>query len=491
MTHNMIIGGRAYEAASGERIDSFDPYRGAPWTTIPRGGAPDADAAVESAHAAFEDGPWGKMTPSERGRLLCKLADKLEQHTEELAALESRDNGKIISETSMQTRYIPSYYRYFGGLSDKVEGGVLPIDKPNMLAFTRWEPLGVVTAITAWNSPLMLAAWKLAPALAAGNTIVLKPSEHASATSFRFAELALEAGLPPGVLNVVSGYGHEVGQALVAHPKVVKVTFTGGEAGGRAVYQAAAAYLKPVTLELGGKSPNIVFEDADLDSAVAGVISGIFAASGQTCIAGSRLLLQRSIYDKFLEKLLTVASAARLGDPSSTETQIGPVTTRAQYEKILSLMKVAKEEGCEAAIGGGVPELPECGQGWFVEPTIFTGVTPEMTIAQEEVFGPVLSVIPFETEQEAVAIANGTRFGLAAGVWTQNIARSIRMHQALQAGTVWVNTYRTVSYMAPFGGYKSSGIGRENGQEAIKEFLHQKSVLISADTSVSNPFVMR
>jgi aldehyde dehydrogenase (NAD+) len=357
--------------------------------------------------------------------------------------------------------------------------------------FTREEPFGVVAAITPWNSPLLLAAWKLAPALAAGNTVVWKPSEFSSVSALEFGRLFAEAGLPPGVVNIVTGFGSEIGDALVTHPKVAKIAFTGGDRTGAAVYASAARSIKPVTLELGGKSANIVFDDAPLDDAVKGVVSGIFAATGQTCIAGSRALIQRKVVDEFTEGLLALARTAKKGDPLDDATQVGPITTRPQFGKVLEYIEIAKGEGASCALGGGPAKRPECGEGWFVEPTIFTGVRPEMRIAQEEVFGPVLGIIPFDDEDEALAIANGTLYGLAAGVWTQSIRRALSMSEQLEAGTVWVNTYRAVSYMSPFGGYKRSGIGRESGQSAIREYLQEKSVWIDISGNVPNPFVLR
>ena len=487
----MFIGGVWTDAASGEWFESFDPYAGKPWALIARGGASDVESAVAAAHTAFTSGDWPKMKATQRGALLRRLGDLIARDAEKLAILEVRDNGKLLAEMGGQLRYLPQWYYYYGGLADKIEGAVIPIDKPDMLNFTRHEPVGVVAAITPWNSPLLLTSWKLAPALAAGCTLVLKPSEHTSASILEFCKLIEEAGFPKGVVNVVTGFGAEVGAPLVAHPKVAKVAFTGGDASGQKVYEAAARGLKKVTLELGGKSPNIVFDDAALDDAVKGVVSGIFAATGQTCIAGSRLLVQRSIESEFVDKLVALAGTARMGNPLSLETQVGPVTTRPQYEKILGYVEVAKGEGAHLALGGRPADRPECGSGWFIEPTIFTGVDNRMRIAQEEVFGPVLSVIPFDDEDDAIAIANDSPYGLAAGVWTSSIKRAIRASERLEAGTVWVNTYRAVSYMSPFGGYKRSGLGRENGQEAIWDYLQTKSVWISTASEVPNPFVLR
>ncbi len=489
--YQMFIGGEWVTAAAGEYFPSDNPYTGKPWASIPRGGAADVARAVEAAHKALTSGEWPKLTATKRGALLRKLGDLIADKSKYLAELEVRDNGKLYAEMSAQTAYMAQWYYYYGGLADKIEGHVIPSDKPDTFNYTRYEPVGVVACIIPWNSPLLLAAWKLAPALAAGNTVVLKPSEYTSASLLEFMKLVEQAGFPPGVVNVVTGFGPEVGTPLVEHPKVAKIAFTGSDATGQRIYEAAAKGLKRVSMELGGKSPNIVFEDAQLDNAVKGVISGIFAATGQTCIAGSRLLVQQSIHDQFVEKLVAFARTAKMGDPMNMDTQVGPVTNPPQFEKILKYMEIAKGEGAKAVLGGSKAVRPECGNGWFVEPTIYTGVKNSMRIAQEEVFGPVLSVIPFKDEEEAIAIGNDVVFGLAAGVWTQNMRRAFTMAEKLQAGTVWINTYRAVSYLSPFGGYKRSGIGRESGQEMIKEYLQTKSVWISTATEVPNPFVMR
>jgi len=489
--YQMYIGGEWVAPSSGEWFESYNPFTGEPWAMIARGNAADADHAVRTAHAAFTDGPWPQMTPTQRGALLRKLGDLVAQNAQHLAEIEVRDNGKLIAEMSAQLNYVPQWYYYFGGLADKVQGAVIPLDKKGYFNFTRYEPLGVVVAITPWNSPLMLTAWKLAPALAAGNTVVIKPSEFTSASVLEFVKLVEQAGFPAGVVNVVTGYGKEVGMPLVEHPLTAKIAFTGSDTTGRAIAETAARGFKKVGLELGGKSPNIVFEDAAMEDAVNGAVSGIFAATGQTCIAGSRLLLQESIHDAFVDKLLALAKTARMGNPMSLETQVGPVTTRPQYDKVLSYIDVAKNEGAKLRMGGGPATRPECGKGWFVEPTIFTGVNNRMRIAQEEVFGPVLSIIPFRDEDDAVRIANDVRFGLGAGVWTQDMGRAIRMSERIKAGTVWVNTYRAVSFMSPFGGYKDSGMGRENGASAIYEYLQMKSVWINTGAKTGNPFVMR
>lgn len=489
--YKMFVGGRWIDAQDGICFDSFNPYTGKVWAQIPRAQAADADRAVAAAHAAFTGGDWPALNASVRAALMRKLADLVAQNAEALARIEVTDNGKLYSEMLGQLRYIPQWYRYFGGLAETLEGSVPPIDKPEMFAFTRKEPLGVCVAITPWNSPLLLTAWKLAPGLAAGNTFVLKPSEYTSASALEFASLVAEAGFPPGVVNVVTGFGSEVGEALINHPQVAKISFTGGDVAGQRVAEAAAKGMKRVTLELGGKSPNIVFDDANLDNAVRGVAAGIFAATGQTCIAGSRLLVQKSIYKEFTERVAAFARSARMGNPQDAHTQVGPVTTQPQYRKILDSIGAAKAEGARCVLGGSPGTGVECGNGWFVEPTIFVDVDNRMKIAREEVFGPVLACIPFTDEDDAVAIANDSPYGLAAGVWTENINRALSMSRRLQAGTVWVNTYRAASFMMPFGGYKRSGIGRENGVEAIDEYLQTKSVWISMAREMPNPFVMR
>jgi aldehyde dehydrogenase (NAD+) len=488
--HRLLIGGEWVEPQSGEWFESVNPFTAAPWALIPRGNAADIDRAVAAARSAFY-GDWRKLNATARGSFLRRLADLIAAEAERLAQIETTDNGKLIAEMRTQLNYIPQWFHYFGGLADKIEGRVIPIDRSGVFNFTREEPLGVIAAITPWNSPLMLAAWKLAPALAAGNTVVWKPSEYSSVSALAFGELFERAGFPPGVVNIVTGFGNEVGEPLITHRHVAKIAFTGGDRTGEHVYSLAAKGIKKITLELGGKSANIVFDDADMDDAVKGVVSGIFAATGQTCIAGSRALIHRPIHDQFIERLLALAKTARMGDPLKASTQVGPVTTKPQYEKVLDYIRIAKEEGAVCRLGGAAADGPECGAGWFVEPTIFTGVNPGMRIAKEEVFGPVLSVIPFDDEDEAVSIANDTIYGLAAGLWTTNMRRALSMSERLEAGTVWVNTYRAVSYMSPFGGYKRSGIGRENGMEAIREYLQTKSVWIDTAGNAPNPFVMR
>ena len=489
--YDLFIDGKFTAPKSEKYFDSYNPFTGEVWAQVAQANTEDVDQAVNAAHKAFSEGPWSSMTASQRGLLLHKLGTLIARDAKELATIEVQDNGKLFAEMFAQLNYVPQWFYYYGGLADKIEGGVIPLDKKGFFSFTRKEPLGVVAVITPWNSPIMLTAWKIAPALAAGCTVVIKPSEFTSISILHFVKLFEEAGFPPGVVNVITGFGKETGSSLVEHPLTKKITFTGSDTTGKLINQQAAAHLKHVSLELGGKSPNIVFEDANLDDAVNGAVAGIFAATGQTCIAGSRLLVQDSIYDQLVQKLVNLSKTAKMGDPMSSDTQIGPVTTRPQYEKILSYIDIAKNEGAKLLLGGAVATRPECGKGWFIEPTIFGDVNNKMRIAQEEVFGPVLSIIRFKDEEEAIKIANDSKFGRGAGVWTSDIGRAFRMSEKIQSGTVWVNTYRAVSYMAPFGGFKESGLGRENGIEAIQSYLQTKCVWINTGAPSANPFTMR
>lgn len=481
------IDGAEAAPASNAWFDTENPYTGEAWAQIARGDKADVDAAVAAAKRAFE-GEWSSITQTERSRLMRRFADLLVANADRLGEIERRDNGKIAAEVLTQVRYLGDYFHYYAGLADKIESHVVPIDRKGVFAYTRYEAKGVVAIITPWNSPLALTSWKLAPALAAGCTAVIKPSEFTSASMLEMAALFAEAGFPPGVVNVVTGFGQEVGEPLVTHPDVAHIGFTGGDLAGRAIYQLAARHLKTVTLELGGKSPNIVFDDADLDQAVKGAVSGIFAAAGQSCQAGSRLLLQETIHDEFVERLIAFVKDAKLGDPADPDTRIGPIATRPQLEKVLGYIDIAKAGGATCVLGGKA--RPDLGPQ-FVEPTIFTGVDNQMRIAQEEVFGPVLSVIRFKDEADAIRIANDIQFGLAAGVWTKSLHRAMLMTEKVKAGTIWVNNYRATSFTTPFGGYKASGIGRESGIEAVKEYLETKSVWISTDLDVPNPFVRR
>ncbi len=485
--YDHFINGAYAPPASGEYFDTENPYTGEAWARIARGNAADVDAAVSAARAAFEG--WSGLTASRRGQLLRRLADLIIENAPRLAEIEQRDNGKLSSEVVAQVRYMGEYFHYYAGLADKVESKVIPTDKPGVFAYTRYEAKGVVAIITPWNSPLTLTSWKLAPALAAGCVAVIKPSEFTSASMLEFAALFEQAGFPPGVVNVVTGFGPEVGEPLVNHPDVAHVGFTGGELAGKRIYEAAARNLKTVTLELGGKSPNIIFDDANLDQAVKGVVSGIFAASGQSCQAGSRVLVQENIHDELVRRLIDFVGTAKLGDPTQPDTQIGPIATRPQFEKILGYIQIAHDEGARCVLGGKA--RGDLGAGQFIEPTIFTGVDNRMRIAQEEVFGPVLCIIPFKDEADAVRIGNDILYGLAGAVWTRSLHRALYVTERLKAGTVWVNNYRATSFTTPFGGYKRSGIGRESGSDAIHEYLDTKSVWISTDLDVPNPFIRR
>lgn len=475
----MFINGERSDAVEGAWFETENPYQGKSWAMVARGTSKDVDKAVKAAHKAGIEGEWPKTSAQTRGRMLTKLGDLILQNVEPLAHAEMRDNGKCVTEVIGQMETMAAWYHYYGGLADKIEGQVIPADEQNFLTFTRYEPLGVVAAITPWNSPLRLMAWKIAPALAAGNTIVVKPSEFTSTSTLEFTKLIQEAGFPNGVVNVVTGLGKEVGTPLATHPLVAKVSFTGGVAAGIEVYKAASADMKRVTLELGGKSPNIIFTDADLGQACVGAVDGIFGSTGQTCIAGSRLLVHEDVHDEVVERIVDIASRRRLGDPSDPETQIGPVANRPQYDRIMDYINVAKSDGASLTLGGKPSNLPECGDGLFIEPTIFTGVSNEMRIAQEEVFGPVLSVLTFKDEDDAVAIANDIQFGLAAGVWTRDVGLAHRMANRIKAGTVWINTYRRNSPAVPFGGFKKSGLGRESGMEMVKDNLQVKTTWVN------------
>ncbi len=474
----MYIDGERREAAAGAWFDTENPYTAAPWARVARGGAEDAGRAVEAAHRAFTAGDWPKTAAPDRGRLLGRLGDLVLENAEELAQAETRDNGKVISETRNQMRTMAGWYHYYAGLADKIQGDTVPVDEDAFLNYTRFEPVGVCVAVTPWNSPLRLLSWKLAPALAAGNTAVVKPSSNTSTSTLVFMRLVEEAGFPPGVVNVVTGGGAEVGMALAEHPLTAKIAFTGSTEAGTRVYEAGARHLKRVTLELGGKSPNILFADADLEKAVPGVVAGIFASTGQTCIAGSRLLVQESIHEEVLNRIVAVAESRRMGDPTREDTELGPVATASQFDKIMDYVDVARADGAALVCGGNRGAGPECGDGRFIEATVFDGVDNRMRVAREEIFGPVLSVIRFKDDDEAVRIANDIDFGLAAGIWTENLSRAHKAARGVQAGTVWINTYRQQSPMMPFGGYKKSGLGRESGAAMIREYLQQKSVWV-------------
>ena len=485
--YDAFIGGESRAPANGEYFPTQEPFTGREWALVARCGPREVDEAVSAAANAFLH--WARLRPSQRAKLLRQFADAIVANADKLAEIERRDNGKLAAEVNAQVRYLGDYFHYYAGLADKVQSHVIPTDTDGVFSYTVYEPKGVVAIITPWNSPLTLTSWKLAPALAAGCTAVIKPSEFTSASMIELAQIATAACIPPGVINVVTGFGPEVGEPLVGHRDVAHIGFTGGEIAGRKIYEAAARGLKTVTLELGGKSPNIVFDDADLDQAIKGIVSGIFAATGQTCQAGSRLLVQDSIHDTVIERLIDFIKDAKIGDPADLSTQIGPVATKPQFEKILSYIKIAQQEGATLAYGGNA--RPEIGSGQFIEPTIFTNVDNTMRVAQEEIFGPVLSVIRFKDEEDAVRIGNDVAYGLAAGVWTQSLKRTMYMTERLKAGTIYVNNYRATSFTSPFGGFKRSGIGRESGPDAIKDYLDVKTVWLSSDLDVPNPFIRR
>jgi aldehyde dehydrogenase (NAD+) len=486
--YKMLIGGEWVDASSGEIFESVNPYTGRVWATAPEAGDEDVDRAVRAAREAFDEGPWGKLTGTERARLIRRLADLLAENADDIAVVESTDNGKLLREMGGQLNALPEWYYYFAGAADKIQGETIPSDKPNYFVYTRREPMGVVGAIIPWNSPLLLLTFKLAPALAAGCTFVAKTAEQTPASTLEFAKLFEEAGFPPGVFNVVTGYGPTTGGALVRHPGVDKVAFTGSTETGKQVMKDAADHLAKVSLELGGKSPNIVFEDADIEAVANGVVSGIFAATGQTCIAGSRLFVQEDLHDKLIERLIEKANSIKLGDPLDEETEMGPIAFKEQLEKVQGYIDTGQEEGAKLACGGKPPGNPELQDGFFIEPTILTNVDNEMRVARDEIFGPVLSVIPAKYEEEIIRQANDTPYGLAAGVWTKDLQRAHRVAHALKAGTVWVNSYRTLSFNAPFGGYKESGIGRENGLESLKEYTQLKTVWIELSGDIRDPF---
>ncbi|MFO1123520.1 MAG: aldehyde dehydrogenase [Hyphomicrobiales bacterium] len=471
-------------------FESLDPATGTAWALMPRAGAADVERAVRSAHRAFFDPAWRELTATQRGKLLYRLADLVATHAQTLAELETADTGKIIRETSAQIAYVAEYYRYFAGLADKLQGAHLPIDKPDMEVWLRREPIGVVAAVVPWNSQLFLAAVKLAPALAAGCTVVLKASEDGPAPLLEFARLVQEAGFPAGVVNIITGFGPDCGSVLTAHPLVSRIAFTGGPGTARHVMRNAAENLAHVTLELGGKSPVVVFDDADLESTANAIVAGIFAATGQSCVAGSRLIVARTVKARLLEILKAKAEAIRIGPPSDRATEMGPLATLRQRNHIEEVVKASIAAGARLVTGGAVPKWNAA--GFYFSPTILDCSGTSAPAIATELFGPVLAVLDFETEAEAVALANDTPYGLASGVFTRNLALAHRMARAIRAGVVWINTYRAVSPIVPFGGFGQSGYGREGGQESILDYTRTKSVwLRTSEDPIPDPFVMR
>lgn len=482
--YSMLIDGAWVKASDGASFESIDPANGTLWATFPAATEQDVNKAVAAALNAF-NGEWGSMTATQRGKALRKLGDLLAQHSEQLGRVETRDTGKMYKETAWQATYIAEYLHFFAGAADKIHGDTLPIDKPDMFVFTDREPLGVVAAIIPWNSQLFLSATKIGPALAAGNTIVLKASEHASAPLLEFGKLIEQAGIPKGVVNIITGHGDPCGRALTSHPDVARVAFTGGSESARHIINNSANNFAEVSLELGGKSPFIVFDDANLDSAVNGSVAGIFAATGQSCVAGSRLYLHESIADEFLKRMVGIAKKIQIGDPQADATEMGPLCTTGQLEHIEHQVALAQEQGGTILCGGKRVQSP----GLYYEPTIVDCPRQDMDLVDTELFGPVLAVQRFQTEDEVVALANDSKHGLAAGIFTRDSARSLRMAKRVKAGIIWVNTYRVISPIAEFGGMKNSGYGREAGMQAVYDYTRPKTVWMNlSDEPIANPF---
>jgi acyl-CoA reductase-like NAD-dependent aldehyde dehydrogenase len=473
----LYIDGAWVEAGGRDTFQCVDPYDNEPWGRVPVATADDVDRAVAAARRAFDDDGWPQTPAAARAVLLRKLADLIEANAEELAHLQIHENGKLIGEMTAGSHAMAGHARFVAGLAEMM-GGTTVQGMPGHTVYNVREPVGVVAAITPWNSPLMLLCWKLFPALAAGCTIVIKPSEVTPTGTLRLAELCDEAGFPAGVVNVVTGFGQPTGAALAGHRDVDKIAFTGSTAAGKAMLAAAGPRIGRVTLELGGKSPNIIFGDADLDNAVHGVMAGIFAATGQTCMAGSRVLVEEQIHDDFVARLTQAASSLKLGDPLDPTVDVGPIASRNQLERVLDYIRIGQDEGATLTAGGERDSSPDTERGLFVRPTVFSGVDNGSRLAQEEIFGPVASIVRFSGEDEATRLANDVDFGLAAAVWTSDVSRAHRMIKRLRAGTVWVNTYRVVHYATPFGGFKQSGLGRELGVDALNAYTEVKSVFI-------------
>ena len=487
MQTKLFIGGEFVDGLAGGTIEVVNPFDGTVLADVAEARAEDVDRAVDAAARAFP--AWSRTAPSERGRLLFQLASAVEASAARLAELESRDTGHPIRDSAnLDVPRTVLGFRYFAGMADKIEGSVIPVD-PGFLNYVEREPLGVVGQIVPWNFPLMFTSWKLGPALAAGNTVVLKPAELTPLSSLAIAELVREVGFPPGVVNIIPGYGATAGQRLAEHDRVAKLSFTGSTATGRKLVAASAGNLKKLQLELGGKGPNIVFDDAELDAAVAGSAFALFHNQGQACIAGTRLLLHAAIADRFLEAFLALARSIRLGDPLDKRTEMGPLTSRLHQERVLGYCEIARREGGEFLIGGKAPSDPALARGYFVEPTIVRAA-PHHTVCRDEVFGPFATVTTFTDEDEAIRIANDTRYGLGAGLWTRDVKRAHRVAKAIRSGMVWVNCYKRVHPGSPFGGVGESGYGREMGFEVMREYTQPKSVWINVDAKIP-PFYPR
>ena len=480
--HQLFIDGRFVDAADGQTLATLNPHDNSVIADVAMAGREDVDRAVAAAERAFP--VWARMAAADRGRILLKLADLIEANTEELARLETLDTGHPLKDSrALDVPRTAACYRYFGGMADKFQGDVVPVET-GFLNYLLREPVGVVGQVVPWNVPLMFTAWKMAPALAAGNTVVLKPAEITPLSTLKIAELMMEAGMPPGVVNIVPGLGHVAGQYIAEHPRIAKVAFTGSTATGRRIVQASAGNLKKVQLELGGKGANIVFDDANLTAAVNGSAWAIFHNQGQACIAGSRLMLQESIADEFLERFATLARSIRLGNPMDSATEMGPLTSALHRDRVLSYVDVAREQGGELIAGGRAPVDEALSRGCYVEPTIVKAKSPQDRIAQEEVFGPFVTVLTFKDEAEAMAIANGTEYGLGSGLWTSHLQRAHRMAREMKAGMVWINSYKRVNPGSPFGGVGQSGYGREMGFDAMREYTQVKSVWVNVDAQI-------
>ena len=473
----IFVAGKWQPTLSGETYQPINPANEEPLAAVGKGDERDIDAAVAAARKAFDEGPWPKMSPHERGRIVWKLGDLIQQNLDEMAKLESLCTGKTMFDSGkVEIPFAAEVFRYYAGWATKIHGETLQL-RDNAFTFTLRHPVGVIGAIVPWNFPFLLSSWKLAPALAAGNTVVIKPASQTPLTALKFAQLCQEAGLPDGVLNVVTGPGGKVGMAMVRDPRVDKIAFTGSTEVGKQIMREAAGTLKRLSLELGGKSPNIVFADADMEAAVRGAMTGIFYNKGEVCAAGSRLFLEQSIHDEFMAKLTDRVKTFKVGDPMDKATRMGPVVSKAQMDTVLGYIEAGKREGAQLVAGGQRASVGN-GKGYYVEPTIFDGVSNTMTIAREEIFGPVLSVIPFKSVEEGIAQGNATSYGLAAAVWTRDVGKALRAAKAIRAGTVWVNAYNLFDAALPFGGFKESGFGREMGSVGLDGYTEVKTVWV-------------